>query len=813
VTEPKTPGNSPPQQECASDSQGILTGIHVGDTILQPGSASGGVQQHAGCPCEDRFPTNPGGASAATLFGSAANGALYDFLTPPQEPDEIGRLGPYRILRVLGEGGMGIVFQAEDTQLQRPVALKVMKPQMLGDLAARTRFLREARAAAAIKHDHIVTIYQVGHDNDIPYLAMEFLDGESLECRLIREDRLPIGEVLRIGREIAEGLAAAHERKLIHRDIKPANLWLEGPCGRVKILDFGLARPALRQTNLTATGLIVGTPNFMSPEQARGEELDHRSDLFSLGCVLYSLCAGRPPFGGESVMAILTSLAVDEPRPVRELNTEVPHELSDLISRLLAKDREQRPASAHAVIESIKWIEKQMGCHESSPLRIPGAHRKVLLRRFVGVATVLLVMASSVLLWGALSPGESRETARTPDGVATIRPSGPSIRVGILLPTSGTLAVSGEAVLDATVLAFDEINERGGVLGRPVEPIIRDTQSSPAVCALQAENLISEERVCTLFGIWSSANRKTVRPIVEKHDHLLFYPVQYEGLEQSPNIVYCGAAPNQQIIPAVKYCYGFLGKRRFFLVGSDYVFPRTANAIIREELKTMGALVVGEEYLLLGSSDVRQAISKIVGCKPDMILSTINGNSNNSFFHALREAGIGPNTVPTLSFSIAEQELRSLNLKEMIGDYAAWNYFQSVDRPQNREFVRRFQARYGSQRVVTDPMEAGYFSVYLWAQAVESAGRDEPRAIRKAVKNQCFDAPGGLVRIDPETQHAWKTFRLGKIIEGGQFEIIWSSEKPIRPEPFPSCRSREAWDQFLTRLYQDWDCRWEKPGS
>jgi len=293
----------------------------------------------------------------------------------------------------------------------------------------------------------------------------------------------------------------------------------------------------------------------------------------------------------------------------------------------------------------------------------------------------------------------------------------------------------------------------------------------------------------------------------------LFYPVQYEGLEQSPNIVYCGAAPNQQIVPAVQYCFGFLGKRRFFLVGSDYVFPRTANAIIREELKVLGAQLVGEEYLPLGCEDVAAIVKKIVEAKPDVILSTINGNSNNSFFRALRRAGVTPATIPTLSFSIAEQELRTLDLQDMIGDYAAWNYFQSVDRPQNQEFVRRFQARYGPQRVLTDPMEAGYFSVYLWAQAVESAGRDDPRAIREAVKNQSFDAPGGTVRIDPENQHAWKVFRLGRIVEGGQFDIISSSEKPIRPEPFPRCRSREAWSKFLNDMFQEWGGQWERPRS
>jgi len=284
----------------------------------------------------------------------------YTFLAPPQEADEIGRLGGYRVLKVLGSGGMGMVFRAEDPQLGRCVALKVMLPSIAAHGTARQGFLREARAAAAVKHDHIVTIYQVGEDRGVPFLTMEFLEGESLDERLNRLSRLSQDQTLRIGREIAAGLAAAHQRGLIHRDIKPANVWLEGETGRVKIFDFGLARSSSKDSQLTQQGTIVGTPGFMAPEQASGQAFDARCDLFSLGCVLYQICTGAAPFLGQTAIATLMAVAMDQPVPPRQLNPEVTPELNDLIVRLLAKKPDQRPASAREVVDQLKAIERTL---------------------------------------------------------------------------------------------------------------------------------------------------------------------------------------------------------------------------------------------------------------------------------------------------------------------------------------------------------------------------------------------------------------------------------------------------------------------
>jgi urea transport system substrate-binding protein len=342
--------------------------------------------------------------------------------------------------------------------------------------------------------------------------------------------------------------------------------------------------------------------------------------------------------------------------------------------------------------------------------------------------------------------------------------------------------------------------------------VIEDGGSDSAMFAVKAEKLIAKDGVCAVFGCWTSASRKTVLPVFEKHDHLLFYPVQYEGLEQSPNIVYMGAAPNQQIIPAVKWCVASLKKKRFFLVGSDYVFPRTANAIIRDQAAGLGAEIVGEEYIVLGDSDVNELVRKIVAANPDAILNTINGDSNVAFFRALRAAGLTPDKIPTISFSITEEVLGSLSMNDVAGDYAAWNYFQSVGRPQNHEFVRRFQARHGKQRVLSDPMEAAYTAVHLWALAVRDVGDVTVSKVRPAVRRQSFDAPGGLVRVDAETQHSSKVFRIGRITTDSRFEVIYSSESPIAPIPYPSTRTRGDWDAFLMDLHLRWGGRWANPG-
>jgi formylglycine-generating enzyme required for sulfatase activity/tRNA A-37 threonylcarbamoyl transferase component Bud32 len=317
--------------------------------------------------------TNPGtgrkGGPTQPIPVEGPSPELWDFLAPAERPDEIGRLGGYRVLRVLGAGGMGVVFQAEDTTLKRKVALKAMLPALAASETAKQRFLREAQTAAAIEHDHIVPIYQVGEDRGVPFIAMPFLKGEPLDRRLQRDGALPVAEVLRIGQQTARGLAAAHTAGLIHRDIKPANLWLEGEEGRVKILDFGLARASSDSAQLTQQGAIIGTPAYMAPEQATGQALDGRCDLFSLGCVLYCMCTGQLPFQGEDTISTLMAVAMNQPPAPEELRPDLPPALSELVMQLLAKKPEGRPASAQVVADALLHIQTHPGARTMSARR------------------------------------------------------------------------------------------------------------------------------------------------------------------------------------------------------------------------------------------------------------------------------------------------------------------------------------------------------------------------------------------------------------------------------------------------------------
>jgi len=344
----------------------------------------------------------------------------YPFLLPPVQPDEIGRLGNYRVLRLIGQGGMGFVFQAEDLALCRPVALKVLNPDLDRSVCGWARFLREARAMASIKHESLVTVYQVGQEGDVVYLAMELLQGESLEDWLARVDQPKPVAILRVAQEIAGGLVAIHRHGLLHRDIKPANLWMEEG-GRVKILDFGLARFIDDDAALTKSGTILGTPHYMSPEQARGEPVDSRSDLFSFGGVLYYLCTGTRPFRGSTATAALTALAVDDPIPVTEVNPAIPQALSDLVAQLLAKKPGNRPASAEAVLECLQQIGQQW---EAGPLnvrsrsttrwktRATGVRKRRPFRRWglVSLALLLVAAASCMVAW-ITAPGRNSGTA------------------------------------------------------------------------------------------------------------------------------------------------------------------------------------------------------------------------------------------------------------------------------------------------------------------------------------------------------------------------------------------------------------------
>ncbi len=391
------------------------------------------------------------------------------------------------------------------------------------------------------------------------------------------------------------------------------------------------------------------------------------------------------------------------------------------------------------------------------------------------------------------------------------RASGPGpIRVGILHSQTGPMAISERSMVEAELLAIEEINARGGLLGRQLEPVIADGASDWPTFAREAERLITQEKVDIIFGCWTSASRKTVLPVIERNAHLLVYPMAYEGLEQSPNVIYTGAAPNQQVIPALKWSIDNLGPR-VFLVGSDYIWPHTINAIMSDVLPALGATLVGEQYVFFGSANVEKAVAAIVRAQPDVIISSVVGESNIAFYKALREAGLTPDKVPVVSFSVAEDELRTLSREDLAGQYLAWNYFQSVQSAENTTFIETFRQRYGADRVTSDVIETSYFSVHLWAMAVAEAGSVELDVVREAMLGQSFNAPEGIVSVDPATRHTWRSFSMGKVREDGQIDIVWTAAKPIRPVPYPTSRSRRAWETFLENLQTGWGGAWANP--
>jgi urea transport system substrate-binding protein len=371
------------------------------------------------------------------------------------------------------------------------------------------------------------------------------------------------------------------------------------------------------------------------------------------------------------------------------------------------------------------------------------------------------------------------------------------IKVGILHSLSGYLAISEKPVADAALLAIKEINAAGGILGRYIEPVLVDGQSDERVFADQAEKLITHDHVAAIFGCWSSPSRIMVKDVVEKYNSLLFYPVQFEGIENSPNIVYASNTPNQQMTPGISWCMKHLGTV-FFLVGTDPLL----HEIIKDIVYAYGGTVVGEEYLALGDTKVDHIIAKIIATKPDVILNNIEGMPNAIFFDELRKHGITPEKIPSMSFSVSEPELKMFKTGSMTGDYAVWSYFQSIDNMENNIFIKKIQTAYGKDHDIGDAMEAVFSGIYFWKQAVEKAQTTETNAVRNALYNQAYDAPQGLISINDDSLLVWQVVRIGKIRSDKQFTILWNGEKATAPIAYPSTRPIKTWDAIRQKLIE-----------
>jgi urea transport system substrate-binding protein len=401
------------------------------------------------------------------------------------------------------------------------------------------------------------------------------------------------------------------------------------------------------------------------------------------------------------------------------------------------------------------------------------------------------------------SSSASSSATSTASASASAAPAGDGIKVGILHSSSGTMAISEKSVIDAEQLAIEEINKAGGVLGKQIVPIIEDGASDPNIFNEKAKKLIDQDKVVTVFGCWTSSSRKAVLETFKTKKHMLWYPVQYEGQECSENVFYTGAAPNQQIEPSVDWLLKTYAGKPFFLVGSDYVFPRTANDIIKAQLAAKGGKVVGEEYIKLGDNEVSAVISKIKTALPNggVIYNSLNGSTNVAFFKALQGAGMTAEKYPSMSVSIAEEEVQAIGPQYLKGHFAAWNYFQTVDTPASKKFVAAFKAKFGEKRVVNDPMEAAYTMVYLWKQAVEKAKTyDDLAKVRAAAIGQTFESPNGKVVMNAN-HHISKIVRIGKVREDGLFDITNSTPAAVEPQP---------WNQYVAST-KGYACDWSDP--
>lgn len=814
---------------------------------------------------------------------------LYKFEATHPTPEILNRKDPhlersygkYRVLRKIGTGGMGAVYEAEDTQLKRRVAVKFLPDSRSKQDISIARFISEAQVASRLNHPNIIGIYDIGYENGSHYIAMELLNPGSAGYDIKYRGRMNWVEACDVIAHCCSGLSAAHQAGLIHRDIKPDNI-LVSPAGQVKLADFGLVKELLEETSLTKSGVVVGTPRYMSPEQASGQPLDRRTDIYSLGASLYALLTGVPPYPTGSLPQIMMAhIQAPVPDP-RRLAPDVPEAVARIVCNSMAK----RPAERYQDAEEMRLALTEAGAgvprpsfrflvvgkrpslprtpaiprksvptlpgqaidttpqpaplvhrgHSPSPIPSttrPDAPTQETSRRMwlIGGAGLLLAGAGLASRFGSRPEGEvgpaipggvEPERQATPHRIAMGREP---IRVGVINSQAGTLSISARPVIDATLLAINELNERGGILGsRQIEAIVADGKSDNAIFAREAEKLIVEKKVVTLFGGWSSSNRHSMRPIVERTGNLLMFPARNEGLEDSPNVIYCGPVPNQLVVPALRWCLANRKVERIFYMGTDEMFSHTAAEIIRDALAAMAAnglgregghdkdrpRIVGESFALLGQKNFANEIKRLVAARPDLIFNSLIGSSNIDFLAELRAAGIGPKQAPMVSFTMGENELAQIADIDVNGDYVAASYLQALSREQNVRFIDRFRKMYGDYRVVSAPMEAAYSSVFLWAQAVEQAGSTEVPAIRNALRNQSFDGPGGTVRVDPSNQHTWRPFRMGQISPEG-IKIVGGDDTLIPPAPFPASRTRTEWEAFARDLFRRWGGNWVNP--
>ena len=748
---------------------------------------------------------------------------------------------------------MGAVYEGEDAALRRKVAVKFLPDELLNKPDVIERFMREAQVAGGLNHPNIIAVYDVGKDERGCYMVMELLHPKSASSRIKSEGPYHWIVATRIIADCAAALSIAHQNGIIHRDIKPDNI-LFSHMGGVKLVDFGLVKLVEDDLHLTQSGMLCGSPLYMSPEQASNHAMDQRTDLYSLGATYYALLAGKPPFHGSGVPQILLSHLTEPTPDPREVNSEIPEACVQIVNRAMAKKPDQRyqtaadmAADLEALLAGIpqrnqsvftmqedapsllaKANQSQSGALKipsSSGLRAPAEVGEVAKppveprsgrRAFLAFAALAVVGAGGAIF--GLRGRSGKKTTPTGSEGSTTPPvtSGPPIKVGILHSLSGALAVSEHPLADASLLAIDEINAKGGVLGRQLIPVVVDGKSeitADSAFTRGAEKLLEADKVAAVFGGFGSAGRRVIRPYFEKHDQLLFYPAQYEGIEESQSLVYTGCTPNQLAVPAVKWCAESLNAKKFFLIGTDGLRAHAINAIVEDHIEQLHGDVVGTHYAVVGESNFAQIVKKIEKVRPDIIINTLVGDSVLSFFRALIEEDITARTLPVLSFTLGENELAQLSEPVLAGHYVARTRFPPIADSKVEPFATRFQRKYGEHRPVSETMESAYYGVYLWAAAVQRAGSEEVNRVRLALKGQEFSLGNVRVRVDPSNQHIWKIFEIGQVRSDNKIDVIKTGDAPIPPLPFPGPRTHAEWQSFADALYEKWGGNWANPAK
>ena len=701
--------------------------------------------------------------------------------------------------------------------------------------------------------------------------------------------------------------------------IQPDNILCSPSCV-VKVADFGLvkelqldARDAVFRTQ---EGTIIGSPQFMSPEQCRAEPVDARCDIYSLGASYYCMLTGRPPFGAGTPTALMLYQCTSPTPDPREIAPEVPQACVDIVMRAMEKSPDARFGTAEEMRAALTAALAAAPSVESSFLRLGGAAQQPARRRpseevrdvlkgvraslpprmpskpepepepepeprgapepepsaapspgsnppasassdrtmdVFGQSTVhlgnatrafgrkrqaradirpidlrqtiahepplsqsraerssdsfvrgrrpfLLAAAAALSAFGVAVavgwPGRLLGESETPVPAVTVRPS---IKVGILHSLSGTMAGVARPIVDSTLLAIDEINEQGGLLGCAIEPVVSDGKSDSDSFAEAAARLITRDKVATLFGGGHAEGRRGIRQVVEKTNHLLLYPGDYEGLEESPNIFYLGGDPSQRIHPGLRYFLQGLAQKRVFLLGTNQPESSALRAVLQDWVRDLGGKVVGERAVARGELDFSSVLRKIASAEPDLLVSTLRGDSNVALFRAWQKRDKRLQDVKTLSLALDENILTALADVDMTGSYLAASYFQAVPRRENTQFIERFRKKYGAHHVITESMEAAYSGVYLWAKAVKAAGGLELPKVRAALQAQTFEGPGLSYRFDSGNR-AFRPFYLARIVPGNRIEIVEAATTPQQPQPFPSSRPRAQWESLLKRM-------------